>query len=185
MVGQGRIVGIILIVAGIVIDLGIVAWGVAGISERRLQPTGLALLLVLSTMIIAVPLIGGGAFMLRKGTEEAGEVDLLRKEQRLMGMVEAQGTVSINQAAIELNVSRDQLQSFVYDLVGKGLFTGYVDWKGGKLVAQDASQIQEVAANGRCPNCGGQVELSGKGVVRCPYCGSEIFLSASATAGGR
>jgi DNA-directed RNA polymerase subunit RPC12/RpoP len=100
-------------------------------------------------------------------------------------MIEAQGTVSIGNAAVELDVSRDQLKEFVYDLVGKGLFLGYVDWKGGKLVAQDAAQIQSAAVNGTCPNCGGQVELAGKGVVSCPYCGSDIFLSPGAAAGGR
>lgn len=185
MVGQGRTIGLILIIAGVVIDLGIVAWGAAGLAEGRLQPTGFALLLVLSTMILAVPLIGGGLFLMKKGGAESAEVEMLRKEQRLVGMVESQGTVSIAQAAVELNVSRDQLKDFVYDLVGKGLFTGYIDWKGGKLVAQDASQIESITTNGTCPNCGGQVELGGKGVVRCPYCGSEIFLSASAVAGGR
>lgn len=185
MVGQGRTIGLILIAAGIIIDLAVIAWGVAGLAERQLQPTGFALLLVLVNMVLTLPLVGGGIFLMKKGGAEAVEVDQLRKEQRLVGMVESQGSVSINQAAAELGVSRDQLKAFVYDLVGKGLFTGYIDWKGGKLVAQDASQIEAIATNGTCPNCGGQVELGGKGVVRCPYCGSEIFLSAGAVAGGR
>lgn len=185
MVGQGRTIGLILIIAGGVIDLGIIAWGLAGMAEGRLQPTGFALLFVLSTMVLVAPLVGGGIFLMKKGAAESVEIEHLRKEQRLIGMVEAQGTVSIAQAAVELNVSRDQLKDFVYDLVGKGLFTGYIDWKGGKLVAQDAAQLESVTASGACPNCGGQVELGGKGVVRCPYCGSEIFLSAGAVAGGR
>ena len=28
-----------------------------------------------------------------------------------------------------------------------------------------------------CPNCGGKLELAGKGIVTCPYCGVQIFLS--------
>ena len=27
-----------------------------------------------------------------------------------------------------------------------------------------------------CPNCGGALELAGKGLIRCPYCGAEIFI---------
>ena len=58
MVGQGRIIGIILIAAGVLIDLGVLAWGAAGLAEGRLQPTGFALLLVLVTMVLTVPLVG-------------------------------------------------------------------------------------------------------------------------------
>ena len=185
MVGQGRLVGIILIIAGIVIGIGIILWAVSGMAEGRLRGSGTVLAIMLPLMVIVIPLIGGGIFLMTRGKAEAAEIDLLRKEQRLIGMVEAQGSVSISQAAVELNVSRDQLQAFVYDLVGKGLFTGFVDWKAGKLVAQDAAQIEQASANGQCPNCGGQVELAGKGVVRCPYCGAEIFLKPGAVAGGR
>jgi DNA-directed RNA polymerase subunit RPC12/RpoP len=28
----------------------------------------------------------------------------------------------------------------------------------------------------KCPNCGGEREVVGKGVVKCPYCGSELFV---------
>ena len=184
MAGQGRLVGIILMVVGVVVGLGIVSWALAGAAEGRLQGTGLVFVIVLALMIVVAPLVGGGIFLMTRGRAEEVEVDLLRKEQRLIGMVETQGTVSIASAAVELNVSRDQLQAFIYDLVGKGLFTGYVDWKGGKLVAQDAAQIEAATVSNQCPNCGGQVELGGKGVVRCPYCGAEIFLKPGAVAGG-
>jgi DNA-directed RNA polymerase subunit RPC12/RpoP len=181
--GQGRLVGWLLVATGVVVVAGVLAWGAAGVAEGRLQATGFALLAVGVLAVIAAPLIGGGVVLIRQGAQEAVEVEALRQQQRLVGMVEAQGTVSIARAAVELGVSRDRLQELIYDLVGKGLFTGYVDWKGGQLVAQDAAQIQQAAADGRCPNCGGQVELAGKGVVRCPYCGAEIFLSASLAVG--
>jgi hypothetical protein len=29
----------------------------------------------------------------------------------------------------------------------------------------------------KCPSCGGEVELAGKGVVRYPFCGAEVFLT--------
>ena len=28
-----------------------------------------------------------------------------------------------------------------------------------------------------CPNCGGEITLSGKGIARCRFCGTEFFLS--------
>jgi len=75
-------------------------------------------------------------------------------------------------------------QSMVGDLIGKDLFRGYVNWDRGELVSAEAAQIKD----GTCPNCGGRLELAGKGLVRCPYCGTEIYLSgpgsASAPAAG-
>ena len=35
----------------------------------------------------------------------------------------------------------------------------------------------DTVLGGKCPNCGGQLELTGKGVISCPFCGSEIFLA--------
>jgi hypothetical protein len=73
---------------------------------------------------------------------------------------------------LELNATRDQVKEWIYDLVGKGLFTGYINWDEGILYSK---QVSDMGTN-KCPNCAGQLELAGKGVVGCPYCGTEIFL---------
>ena len=95
----------------------------------------------------------------------------LEKEKALLNMIQTQGQVSLGEAAIELDVSRDALKRYLYDLVGKQLFTGYVNWDDGMLYASAVSTV----SSGSCPNCGGKLELTGKGVVRCPYGGAEIF----------
>jgi DNA-directed RNA polymerase subunit RPC12/RpoP len=98
----------------------------------------------------------------------------VEKEQKLLGMIQTQGQISISEAAIELDVDRSQVEDWIYDLVDKRLFAGYVNWDERMLYSRDASQMR---GQNRCPNCGGEVELAGKGVVKCPYCGVEIFLS--------
>jgi DNA-directed RNA polymerase subunit RPC12/RpoP len=89
-------------------------------------------------------------------------------------MVMTKGQVSIADIALEMDMSVDQVKAWVYDLVGKGLFSGYVNWNDGILYSKQASQIRE---GGKCPNCGGQLTLAGKGVVTCQYCGTDIFLA--------
>jgi len=38
-----------------------------------------------------------------------------------------------------------------------------------------SEQASQMKADRKCPNCGGQVELAGKGVVTSPYCRAEVF----------
>jgi DNA-directed RNA polymerase subunit RPC12/RpoP len=123
--------------------------------------------------IIAAPLVGVGVFLLIKGRREAAEFAEVEKERKLLGMVQAQGQVGISDVALELDASRDQVKEWVYDLVHKGLFAGYINWDEGTLYSRDASQLR----GNKCPNCGGEVELAGKDVIQCPYCGAEIFLT--------
>ena len=33
-------------------------------------------------------------------------------------------------------------------------------------------------ADHKCPNCAGELELAGKGVIQCPFCGAEVFLAS-------
>jgi DNA-directed RNA polymerase subunit RPC12/RpoP len=47
-----------------------------------------------------------------------------------------------------------------------------MNWDEGLLYSADASKL----AHDRCPRCGGEITLAGKGVAQCAHCGSEIFL---------
>ena len=87
-------------------------------------------------------------------------------------MGQSQGRVRVSDVALELNASRDQVRDYIYDLVGKGLFTGYIDWKEGVLYAKEAAEME----TNKCPNCGAAREFVGKGIVKCEYCGAELFL---------
>lgn len=172
--GSGRTVGVILLVIGVILALVLVAWLFAGQGEEKLQGTGLILGLVF-TLVLSAPLIGGGVYFIAKGQSEVKEFAQIEKEKRLLNMVLTQGKVQLAHAAVEMNLTIDQIKAFVYDLVGKGLFTGYVDWKSSTLYSADASKVGSTT----CPNCGGVRELVGKGTVKCPFCGAEIFLPQS------
>jgi hypothetical protein len=73
-------------------------------------------------------------------------------------------------------MSRSEFKDALYDLVGKELFTGYIDWKDGVLYARQAGELN----TGKCPNCGAPRAMAGKGVIKCEYCGAETFLPAEA-----
>lgn len=96
------------------------------------------------------------------------------KQRQLLGMVKARGQVHISDLALEMRLPRDQVQQMIYELVNMGLYSGYINWDEGTLYSSQASELRNLD---KCKNCGGQLELAGKGVIRCPYCGTEYFLT--------
>jgi tRNA(Ile2) C34 agmatinyltransferase TiaS len=72
-----------------------------------------------------------------------------------------------------VNAPRELVKEWIYTLVRNERFSGYINWDEDVLYSAEASRIREA---GRCPQCGGDLGLAGKGVIRCDYCGAEIFL---------
>ena len=168
---SGKPVGVILVIVGLIIPaLGIV-WGLANLGGE-LETSGFVFAVALA-IIIGLPFLGVGAYMVVRGRAEEVQMAQVQKQKQILNMVVTQGQVSIAEAALELGVSRDQIKAWVYDLVGKGLFSGYINWDDGLLISRRAAELR----GNQCPKCGGQVELSGKGIVSCPYCGTEVFLT--------
>ena len=172
MAGNGKIVGLIFAGAGIVVEILAVSWLFGSASEGRLQGAAFILGLALA-QVIALPLLGAGGYLVIKGGQEAAEFHEMDKERTILNMVQTQGKVKISDVALQMNATRDQVKNYIYDLVGKGLFTGYINWNDGVLVSKTAGEMKTT----KCPNCGGEREVVGKGVVKCPYCGSELFVS--------
>ncbi len=164
----GRTLGLILVIGGVVLSLL-----VAAVNLTSAQTTGGWVMGAVIGAILGAPMVAVGAFMVIRGQQEAREMAVAQQQKKLLGMVRAQGRVNIAEAALELGVNRDMVKAWVYDLVNKGLFTGYINWDEGDLISVDAAQMR----TNKCPHCGGELELAGKGVVKCPYCGTEIFLS--------
>lgn len=173
MNSRGKTVGLILTVAGIVLAIALGLWLFFGLQENRLEASGVAFGGVLFGGVLILPLIGAGIFLFKKGSDEEKDLARVREQRKLLDMVKTRGQVAIADLVLELNATTDKVRNDIYDLVGRGLFSGYVDWDKGVLYSVDASALKGKTT---CPNCGGQLELAGKGVIKCPYCGSEIFL---------
>ncbi len=175
MPGQGRTIGIILIAIAAVVFVIAAVLMIAQASTGETTVTGALLGILLVTIIVVLPLGAGGIYMLVKGKQESTAYAEVEKEKKILNMVLAQGQVSLSEVALELDAPRDQVEDMVRDLVGKELFSGAINWQDGLLYSRQASQMK---ADQKCPNCGGQVELAGKGVIKCPYCGSQVFLAS-------
>jgi hypothetical protein len=170
---MGRTLGIILIIGGIVVGGIIIALMTVYRNEGSLTSGAATLGIVLGFLVLVLPQLGFGAFLLLRGRQEAVVAESAGKQRKMLGMIKAKGQVNIADLAIELRSSRDEIQGMIYELVNMGLYSGYINWAEGTLYSSEASELRELD---RCKNCNGQLELAGKGVIRCPYCGTEYFL---------
>jgi len=174
MAAPGRLVGVLLLGAGVILGFGGLAWLFFGYQEGTTRASGAALGFILLFGCLALPLLAGGTYFLVRARAEVRDLARVQQQRKLLDIVATRGSVQISELVLDLNSTRDQVQRDLTELVGRGLFSGYVDWDKGVLYSVEASQLQGQKV---CPNCGGQVELAGKGLIKCPYCGAEIFLT--------
>jgi hypothetical protein len=172
MMKSGQAMGAMVLGGGIlVLVVGLVFLGVLA-ATGTLTPAGLAVGVVF-LLIVGLPVIGVGVWLTLRARQEGQEEEVAARQRRLLDMVATRGELRISDAAIELKATRDQIQGWVYNLVGLGLFNGYINWDDGVLYSASASQLKELQT---CKKCGGKVSLAGKGVLKCQYCGTEYFL---------
>jgi len=168
-----RLLGVILTVVGLGVAVIAGLWLATQVSSGSLEAGGAIFGAGLAFIPVAL-LIGFGIYNFVRGGSEAQEESVMQKQRQLMDILKSRGQVSVNDMALEMKVPVDQVKDMVHQLVGLQVFSGYINWTEGTLYSSDASQLRELQ---KCKNCGGEIQLAGKGVVVCKYCGTEYFLS--------
>ncbi|MBX3065599.1 MAG: hypothetical protein KF726_21665 [Anaerolineae bacterium] len=168
---SSRLVGILLIVIGLVIGVVAAVWL---FTNEGLEPSARILGLGIALLVIVAPLVGGGIYLTTMGKQESNQAAEAAKQRQLLNTVLSRGSVPIADVAIEMQIPQEKLRDMIYALVGLGVFSGYINWDKGVLYSSEASKLREMT---KCPNCGGEITLAGKGVAKCRFCGTEFFLS--------
>ena len=91
----------------------------------------------------------------------------------LLGVLKAHGQIALGALAEKLDAPQPLITEWIYDLVQHGRFSGYINWDKNMLYSAERAKL---GGSERCPNCGGRMELAGKGIVSCSHCGAEILL---------
>ncbi|MDK1028088.1 MAG: hypothetical protein QGM50_04885 [Anaerolineae bacterium] len=175
--GNGKIMGPILIVVGIVIFLLATAFVVLGYFSGRTDEITSVVLGISCFGIAPLALFGGvGTYLFISGRKEEAETELIRKKESILGLIQTQGHASVGSIMVEMEMTREEVTNAIYELVSMGLFSGFINWDKLEFYSKDAALI----GSNTCPNCGGIRELVGKGVVKCPYCGVSLFVPEDA-----
>ncbi len=176
MPGSGKILGVILIVLGIGICFLASIFVGSGYASGELQLGGAVLGGVLFGALPLLLFASAGIFLWVRGRAEERTLSAIRRNERILGLIQSQGQVSLGTLMVEMEMSRTEIQSVMYDLVHQGLFTGFIDWDQLIFYSREAAQV----GSNECPNCGGVRELVGKGIVKCPYCGVALLIPPDA-----
>jgi hypothetical protein len=169
---SARLLGIVLMVAGF--GIAIVAGLFLAVQIQDGLTGGGAVLGGGIAFIVVTVLVGFGIFMYVKGGQTTAQASEMQKQRQLLDIVKSRGQVDIADLAIEMKASADSVKNMVHQLVGLGVFSGYVNWEDGTLYSSDARHLRELK---NCEKCGAPIELVGKGVVMCKFCGTEYFLA--------
>lgn len=178
MVGGGRIVGLGLMIGSVVLLVAFLAWAGTALGSAETTSGGMTLGILLALVVLA-PVFGVGVYLMRSGTAERSQYEVVQQERKLLNMVLTQGQVTIPQLVAELQQPTDVVKDMIRSLVGKQLFSGAINWEKGVLYSVES---QSLVGSRKCPNCGGELQFAGKGLIVCPYCGSEVFLTKRAAA---
>jgi len=96
-----------------------------------------------------------------------------QKQRDLVSVVWGRGKATLAQLATELRLSPPRVHELLVESMRAGVFTGFVDPRTEEVVSAAATDLRQ---GRRCPSCGGQMDLAGRGLVVCSYCRAEVFL---------
>lgn len=170
---SSRLIGIILSVVGLGIAIIAGLWLASQVAAGSISSGGALIGAGLAFIPVAL-LVGFGIYLYSRGGTEARQESMMQKQRQLLDILKSRGQVSVENMALEMNVSVDMVKEMVHQLVGLQVFSGYTNWDEGTLYSAEASNLRDLK---QCRNCGGEITLAGKGVFVCRFCGTEYFIS--------
>jgi len=141
------------------------------VQSGALNTEGLLVGAFIAFVVIASIVIFG--IYLYVQSEADGEPESqMAKQRRLLDWLHDQGTLSLQQIYLELDIDKDDLTEMLDELVGLGAYSGYLNWEDETLHSVSASELRNLH---QCKQCNNFISVQGKGVI-CQTCGTHYML---------
>ncbi len=137
MIGQGKTIGLMLMLVAVVLTLAVGLYLFSGVMEGRLTTSSFLLGLVL-VLVLAAPLFVGGIYLRAQGQSESLQYSQAAQQKKLLNIVRTHGKAEIPGLALELNLTREQVK----DEVKRCLDTAAA---GGRYILRTCGQVFDVA----------------------------------------
>ena len=99
---------------------------------------------------------------------------LNEKRRKMVGIITAQGKIELETLANYLHLNRPLIKQWIYTQARRGQLHGFVDWAVGWVYSFPLDPGTNENFD-RCPHCGGELDIAGKGVIECSHCKVEVF----------
>jgi hypothetical protein len=97
---------------------------------------------------------------------------LAEQQRLLLAWVNLRGRIRMDELAGLLQASPAATTDWLYQLVQRGQFGGYVNWRSKTIYA---ATVQKIGLNSQCPECGGAIAPAPAQRIVCTSCGTEMF----------
>lgn len=92
---MGKTLGLILIAGGVIVGVIVTVLMVVYRGEGRLSAGGMALGITLGFLVLVLPQLGFGAFLLWKGGQDAAVSAKAQEQRQLLDMVKTRGQIAM------------------------------------------------------------------------------------------
>ncbi len=141
------------------------------VSSGALNTQGLLVGAFIAFLLIA-SIIGFGIYLYVQSEPGSEPETEMAKQRRLLDWLRDEGTLSLQQVYLELDIDSEDLRAMLDELVGLGAFSGYVNWQDETLHVMSATELRALH---QCKQCENFIHVQGKGVI-CQTCGTHYML---------
>ncbi|QPC80963.1 hypothetical protein G4Y79_14745 [Phototrophicus methaneseepsis] len=162
----------------ILVGLGVLMTVLAGFwlaTEASVLPVGDTLLRALLAFALIIPVILLGVYLLVRSSTQDAEVFVtseMEQQRRLLDLLKLRGQATFDELAVALDTTEAEIIAQLQSLVHLSIFSGYVQWENGRVVAVPTQSLLNMT---HCVHCQQPIHIGPATTTICTTCETEYY----------